>query len=188
MFAQARPGAAWLVVNEPDITGAAPAISTSAGGYATALSPAAMNGLSVIPSSLPQATVATLDGNSATQTVTGLASPQDQKDESFWSKELPAGADVTVTRSVASDPLYALRLQDGGALVFYAARATLTLTGPVGQAMGVEIPGYYSPSRPVTSASVPYEEEFAAVDPARPGTGVTAPTVAAQLSGIAGRS
>jgi hypothetical protein len=187
VFAQARPGAAWLVVSEPDITGAVPAISTSAGGYATALSPAAMNGLRVIPSSLPQATVAALNGNFATQTVTGLTSPQDQKDESFWSKELPAGADVTVTRSVGSDPLYALRLQDGGALVFYAARATLTLTGPALRPMAVEIPGYYSPSHPVTAASVPYEEEFAAVDPARPGTAVTAPNVVAQLSGIAAR-
>lgn len=187
VFAEASLGGPWLNVDEPDLTGAAPDIATGPAGYASA-APADAAGLAVAPGGVAPVTAAHLAGGGPAGTaVTGLASTQDQKDQAFWRSQLPASMTVTVRHFVGGDGVYALRTQDGGALVFYSLGATLTLTPPPGQSMQLNIPGFYSPSDPVSSAApVPYEDQFAAVVPPRGQAGGV--SVVAQLSGIAARS
>jgi hypothetical protein len=113
--------------------------------------------------------------------VTGLQAPADQKDQAFWAARLPRGARDTDRHQVTQEGIYALRTQGGGALVFYSLSATLTLTAPPGQPMALQIPGYYSSGSPVTTATVPYADQFAAyIGP----PGSPAAEVLAESSGV----
>ena len=75
---------------------------------------------------------------------------------------------ATDAHSAPAGQVFALRTTSGGALVFYATDAQLTLTPANGDAIGgLNIPGYYSPatSAGLTSATVGYVEQFATYIP-----------------------
>ena len=185
IFAQAAPGARWLEVLEPNVTAGTTAVpATGPGGYATAVSAGSAAGLAAAPGSLPAATAARLDGTPAAVTVTGAETLGDQRDQAFWAARVPRGVSDTDQHSPAPYGVYALRTQDGGALVFYSLAAVLTLTPPPGEPMTLQIPGYYSPGTPLTTAAtVPYADQFAAV--IGPRGSLASAGVIAQNSGIA---
>jgi hypothetical protein len=79
---------------------------------------------------------------------------------------------------------FALLTSDGGALVFYTDAASLTVTPPAGSALHVTIPGFYSPSQALTTASISYLEQFAAYDPP---AGEGAPRIIADYSAVTGK-
>jgi hypothetical protein len=95
---------------------------------------------------------------------------------------MPTATDTDV-HSAAPAGLAGLRTVGGGALLFYALTAHLTLAAPGGQAMNIQIPGYYSATQFTTTARVGYTEQFATYDP--PGRG--SPHVIADSSGIDSR-
>lgn len=89
--------------------------------------------------------------------------------------------------SASAGPVFALKTNSGGALVFYATAAQLTLTPANGDAIdGLNIPGYYSPanSAGLTSATVGYVEQFATYIPP---SGNSDRDVVADISSIASR-
>ena len=98
--------------------------------------PAAGN-LAVPPAQLSQDTASWLGHGQPTAgfTTTGLSQLQDQHDQAFWraNAQLPASASITVQHTATTDPTFAPRTTDGGALVFYATNATLRITAPAGQ-------------------------------------------------------
>jgi hypothetical protein len=100
-------------------------------------------------------------------------------DRAFWQGKLPASS-VTDAHT-PSGPVYGLRTTDGGALLFYADAAELTLTAPAGEAMHLTVPGFYSPSQALTRAGIGYQEQFATYDPPSGGSGLR---VVADYSGI----
>ena len=67
--------------------------------------------------------------------------------------------------------------------MFYALAAQLTLAPPPGQTFQVGIPGYYSSSQSLTSATIEYTEQFATYIPA----GQASPQILADASGITGQ-
>ena len=68
-------------------------------------------------------------------------------------------------------------------LAFYALTAQLTLAPPPGQTFQVGIPGFYSSSQTLTSATVEYAEQFATyIPPDQP-----SPQSLADADGITGR-
>src|SRR5205823_12211851 len=97
---------------------------------------------------------------------------------------LPAGSTATDSHLPASGPVFGLRTVNGGALLFYAVTARLTLAPPTGHTFRLTIPGYYSPRQTLTSARVGYAEQFAAYDPPR-GQGIL--HITADASSIAAR-
>jgi len=186
VFAQAAPRARWLDVLEPYVTAGLPAAAmpqAGADGTATAVPAGSAAGLAAAPGSLPAATAARLDGAAAPVTMTGLQAPGDQKDQAFWAARVPRGAGDTDRHYATPYGVYALRTRDGGALVFYSLAAVLTLTAPPGQTMGLQIPGYYSRGTPVSTATVPYADQFAAR--IGPHGSLATAEVLAQASGIA---
>ncbi|MDQ2740720.1 MAG: hypothetical protein M3Z66_00200, partial [Chloroflexota bacterium] len=76
-----------------------------------------------------------------------------------------------------------LKTAGGGVLAFYALKAQLTLAPPPGQTFQVSIPGFYSSSQTLTSATIGYAEQFASYIPA----GSASPTIVADASGITGQ-
>ena len=186
IFTQAAPGGRWLEVLEPNLTAGLPAARPLVGadGTATALPAGSAAGLAAAPGSLPAATAARLDSAAAPVSVTGLQATADQKDQAYWAVRVPGGGGDTVRHSATPFGVYALRTQDGGALVFYSLTASLTLTAPGGRPMALQIPGYYSANSPVAAATVRYADQFAAyIAP----SGGRAAEVLAQNSGIAAR-
>ena len=82
--------------------------------------------------------------------------------------------------------MLALKTAGGGVLAFYALTAQLTLAPPPGQTFQVSIPGFYSTSQTLTSATVEYAEyaqQFAAYLP----PDQASPQILADASGITGR-
>jgi hypothetical protein len=76
-----------------------------------------------------------------------------------------------------------LKTVSGGVLAFYALTAQLTLASPPGQTFEVSIPGFYSASQTLTSATIGYAEQFATyIPPDQAG-----PQILADASGITGR-
>ena len=106
----------------------------------------------------------------------------DLRDDAYFSGKLPAGSTDTDKHS-ASGRVFALKTAGGGVLAFYALTAQLTLAPPPGQTFQVSIPGFYSSSQTLTSATVKYAEQFATyIPPDQAG-----PQILADASGITGR-
>lgn len=162
LFTQAGPGAAWKNAMEPYVvTGATfPAVALDADGLATPVT--AATALAVPADQIAQVTASSLDGAGGGR-VPSPGNLADLKDRSFWLGNLPASS-VSDTHT-PSGPVYGLRTADGGALLFYADAAELTLTAPAGEAMHVTVPGFYSPSEALSQATMGYLEQFATYDP-----------------------
>jgi hypothetical protein len=183
LFTQAARNAPWKNDLEPYMlpgTGPGPFIETDSHGYAIAASAADETGLSVTSAQIQEATAESLDSSSST--VKNPGNLADLRDEAYFSGKLPAGSTDTDKHST-SGRVFALETVGGGVLAFYALTAQLTLAPPTGQTFQVTIPGFYSASQTLTSATIGYAEQFAAYIP----PGQASPQILADASGITGR-
>jgi hypothetical protein len=183
LFTQAARNAPWKNLLEPYLlpgTGPGPFIETDAHGYAIAASASDEAGLSVTSAQIQEATAESLDSSSTT--VKNPGNLADLRDEAYFSGKLPAGSTDTDKHS-APGRIFALKTAGGGVLAFYALTAQLTLAPPPGQTFQVSIPGFYSSSQTLTSATIGYTEQFATYIP----PGQAAPQILADASGITGR-
>jgi len=183
LFLQDSKDAAWKNVLEPYLLSsarAAPLVETDAQGYAIQAALASAAGLTATPAQIPQLTAQSLDGASAAPKNPGNLA--DLRDQAYFQARLPAGSADT-DRHGTSGLVFALKTVGGGALVFYHLTARLTLTAPPGQTIQLSIPGYYSSSQALTSATVDYADQFASYIPA----GSASPAIVADASGITGR-
>ena len=189
LFTQAAPGAPWKDVIEPNVFSAvrpAPAIAVDAQGYAQPVSVTGNpgGGLSTAPGQLQADTISWLDREAAAGAdPANTGSLADLRDVIFWREHLPSGT-VTDKHVAGPGPAFGLRTAGGGAIFFYSLTARLELIPPPGDTFRVGIPGYYSSSQVLQSASVGYIEQFAAFDPPR---GKGGPRVVADISSIAER-
>ena len=186
LFLQDSKDAAWKNVLEPFLLTAAgptPFIQTDAQGYALQAPLTSAAGLSAAPAQIPQLTAESLDGTAPAGTVRNPGNLADLRDQEYFQSRLPAGSADTDRHYVAG-LVFALKTVGGGALVLYHLTARLSLTPPPGETLKLGIPGYYSPSQALTSATVEYADQFAVNLPA--GSGGTAPAVIADASGITG--
>jgi hypothetical protein len=182
VFSQASAGAPWLDVSEPNLFSGgtpAPQIATDAQGYAIPVSPdGSAAGLSIAPGQIGPETATAMDNPAAAaiKLPPNLSKLTDQNDKSFWSSRIPAGSTESLTHQAGSGPVFGLQTTNGGAILFYYLTAQLNLVPPAGNAFTLQIPGYYSSSQPVTSAQVPYIDQFAAYDPPKgqKGSSITA--------------
>jgi hypothetical protein len=191
VFTQQAPGGPWLQTAEPYLLpgAGAPQVAVGADGLATAVSPGDAS-LAVAPGRLPAATAAAIDRTAAGPAQPAIAAPghlADVSDEHLWQQKLP-GDKVTDTHAPATGAdgqEFALKTAGGGALVFYADAAQLTLTAPAGQTLHFTIPGFYpAAGPPLPAETVTYLDQFAAYDPP---AGGEAPQVIAGYSGITGK-
>ena len=183
LFTQAAKNAPWKNVLEPYMlpgTGPGPFIETDAHGYAIAASASDEAGLSVTSAQVQEATAESLDGSSTT--VKNPGNLADLRDEAYFCGKLPAGSTDTDKHS-ASGRVFALKTVGGGVLAFYALTAQLTLAPPPGQTFQVSIPGFYSSSQTLTSATIGYAEQFATYIP----PDQASPQILADASGITGQ-
>jgi hypothetical protein len=183
LFTQAAMNAAWKNNLEPYMlpgTGPGPFVETDSHGYAIAASPSDEAGLSVTSAQIQQATAGSLDSSSAT--VKNPGNLADLRDDAYFGGKLPAGSTDTDKHS-ASGQVFALKTVGGGVLAFYALTAQLTLAPPPGQTFQVTIPGFYSSSQTLTSATIGYAEQFATYIPPEQAS----PQILADASGITGR-
>ena len=181
LFTQTAPGAPWKNTVEPYLlaSATAPSVALGDGGLATPVT--ATTALAVPVGQIAQVTASSLDGTSlgGTAQLPNPGNLADLMDRAFWQGKLAASS---VTDAHApSGPVYGLRTTDGGALLFYADAAELTLTAPAGESMHLTIPGFYSPSQSLTRAGIGYQEQFATYDPPSGGSGLR---VVADYSGI----
>jgi hypothetical protein len=193
VFAQNAAGAPWKDVIEPDILPGQtlPQIAVDSGGYALSVA-AGATGLNVAPDKIGQVTAEWLDQLAASKSDSVIKDESgnltDLQDEVFWRSGqggTPMGA--TDVHAAPASQVFALKTTSGGALVFYATVAQLTLTPANGDTIsGLNIPGYYSPdnSAGLTSATVGYVEQFATYIPS---AGSNARDVVADISSIASR-
>jgi hypothetical protein len=183
LFTQAAKNAPWKNVLEPCMlpgTGPGPFIETDSHGYAIAASASDEAGLSVMSAQIQEATAESLDSSSTT--VKNPRNLADLRDEAYFAGKLPAGSTDTGKHS-ASGRVFALKTAGGGVLAFYALTAQLTLAPPPGQTFQVSIPGFYSSSQTLTSATIGYAEQFATYIP----PDQASPQILADASGITGR-
>jgi hypothetical protein len=183
LFTQAAKNALWKNVLEPYLlagTGPGPFIQTDARGYAIAAGASDEPGLRITTAQVQEATAESLDGSSAT--VKNPGNLADLRDEAYFGGKLPAGSTDTDKHS-ASGRVFALKTAGGGVLAFYALTAQLTLAPPPGQTFQVSIPGFYSSSQTLTSATIGYAEQFTTYIP----PDQAAPQILADASGITGR-
>ena len=183
LFTQAARNAPWKNVLEPCMlpgTGPGPFIETDSHGYAIAASPSDEAGLSVTSAQIQEATAESLDSSSAT--VKNPGNLTDLRDEAYFGGKLPAGSTDT-DKHATSGRVFALKTASGGVLAFYALTAQLTLAPPPGQTFQVSIPGFYSSSQTLTSATIGYTEQFATYIP----PDQASPQILADASGITGR-
>jgi len=183
LFTQAAKNAPWKNDLEPYMppgTGPGPFIETDSHGYAIAASASDEAGLSVTSAQIQEATAGSLDSSSAT--VKNPGNLADLRDEAYFSGKLPTGSTGT-DRHSTSGRTFALKTVGGGVLAFYALTAQLTLAPPPGQTFEVSIPGFYSSSQTLTSATVEYAEQFATYIP----PDQASPQILADASGITGR-
>ena len=183
LFTQAAMNAPWKNDLEPYMlpgTGPGPFIETDSHGYAIAASASDEAGLSVTSAQIQEATAESLDSSSAT--VKNPGNLADLRDEAYFCGKLPAGSTDTDKHST-SGRVFALKTVGGGVLAFYALTAQLTLAPPPGQTFQVSIPGFYSSSQTLTSATIDYAEQFATYIP----PDQASPQILADASGITGR-
>jgi hypothetical protein len=189
LFTQSTPGGTWQNAIEPYLVPGAstPQIAVGADGLAATVSLDAAS-VAVAPGQLPSATAASLDGTGTGQAA--IANPgnlADLSDQKQWQGKLPGGqvTDAHTPAPGADGQEFALQTTDGGALVFYADAAEVTLTPPAGSALNLSVPGLYSPSQSLSQAGVSYLEQFATYDPP---AGDGTPRVVADYSGITGKN
>jgi hypothetical protein len=183
LFTKAAKNAPWKNDLEPYMlpgTGPGPFIETDSDDYAIAASASGEAGLSVTSAQIQEATAESLDGSSAA--VNNPGNLADLRDEAYFSGKLPAGSTDTDKHST-SGRVFALKTAGGGVLAFYALTEQLTLALPPGQTLKVSIPGFYSASQTLTSATIGYAEQFATYIP----PDQASPQILADASGITGR-
>jgi hypothetical protein len=201
LFTRASASAKWIEVLEPATSGlpkqTPPTVATDAAGYATQVSPADATGLPLAPSALPAKQVTYLDvGNIPTKPLRpGLPTPKrpkvvtfangntglgDLHDKAFWHSRLPSGSTQLDQHQVTTDPVYALRTTDGGALVFYDITAALTLAAPDATPFTMTIAGIFDGKDSMRAAQVNYDDQFVVYEAAGASA---APTVIANYSG-----
>ena len=193
VFAQDSAGMPWKDVMEPDILPgqSLPEIAADSSGYAQSVAPDGA-GLNLAPDKIGQVTAEWLDQVASNKSDSVIKDESgnltDLQDEVFWrSGEGGTAMNATDAHSAPAGQVFALRTTSGGALVFYATAAQLTLTSADGDAIGgLNIPGYYSPanSAGLTSATVGYVEQFATYIPP---SGDSDRDVVADISSIASR-
>ena len=169
LFTQAAKNAPWKNDLEPYMlpgTGPGPFIETDSHGYAIAASASDEAGLSVTSAQIQEATAESLDSSSTT--VKNPGNLADLRDEAYFSGKLPAGSTDTDKHST-SGRVFALKTAGGGVLAFYALTAQLTLAPPPGQTFQVSIPGFYSSSQTLTSATIELRRAIRHLYPAGPG-------------------
>ena len=188
LFTQSASGGTWQDTIEPYLLSGAdnPQIQTGTDGTATAVSPDAAT-VAVMPSQLPAATAASLDGTGQV----AIADPgnlTDRTDQKSWQGKVTGGTvtDTHTAAAGANGQEFALRTTDGGALVFYTDAAHLTITPPAGSTLRLTIPGLYTSQQTLTQATVGYLEQFAAYDP--PAAAGSTPRITADYSGITGKN
>jgi hypothetical protein len=181
LFTQAGPGAPWKNAVEPYLLAGAAAPSVALGADGLAAPVTAATALAVPAGQIEQVTASSLDGTplSGMGQLPNPGNLADLMDRAFWQGKLPASS-VTDAHT-PSGPVYGLRTTDGGALLFYADAAELTLTAPAGEAMHLTVPGFYSPGQALARAGIGYQEQFATYDPP---SGSSGPRVVADYSGI----
>jgi hypothetical protein len=189
------PGGQWLDAAEPYLPAGAdgPQIAVGADGLATAVSTDdaadadadAAAATAVPPGQLPEDTAAALDAGEGAAAPGTLADAAEAK---LLQGKVHGGSvtDVHASATGTAGAEYALRTADGGALVFYADAAQLTVTPAAGTALHLSVPGFYSSAQPLSRAGLTYLDQFAAYDPPA-GAGKKAPSVVADYSGITGK-
>jgi hypothetical protein len=183
LFTQEAMNAPWKNDLEPYMlkgAGPGPFVETDSHGYAIAASASDEAGLSVTSAQIQETTAESLDSSSAA--VKNPGNLADLSDEAYFSGKLPAGSTDTDKHST-SGRVFALKTAGGGVLAFYALKAQLTLAPPPGQTFQVSIPGFYSSSQTLTSATIGYAEQFATYLP----PDQASPQILADASGITGR-
>jgi hypothetical protein len=201
LFTKESASAKWIQILEPDTQGlpkqTPPTVATDKAGYATQVDPADATGLPLAPSALPAKQVTYLDVvNIPTKPLRpGLPTPKrpkvvnftngntdlgDLNDKAFWHSRMPSGSTELDQHQVTTDPVYALRTTDGGALVFYNLTAQLTIGAPDAVPFTMTIVGIFDGKDSMRAADVNYDDQFV-VDEAA-GASAT-PTVIANYSG-----
>ena len=105
----------------------------------------------------------------------------DLHDQASFRPRLPDDSADT-DRHYVSGPVFGLKTVGDGVLMFYGLTARLSLAPPPGETFKLDIPGYYSPGRTLTSATVMYVDQFATYIPSGPAS----LRVVADASGVAG--
>jgi hypothetical protein len=193
VFTQAAPGARWLDAAEPYVptSVATPQVALDSGGFATAIAPGATGpasggtgaasgaaGLAVAPGQIAQVTARSLDGHGPVPDPDGLTV---SAEAAYWRPRLPTGTAISTSQAPAGAAVFGLRTEGGGALLFYADAAELTMTAPRGHALHIAVPGFYDSTSSLATASLKYLEQFAAYDPP---AGTSGTRVVAEYSGI----
>jgi hypothetical protein len=189
LFTQAAPGDPWQDALEPYLlaSATAPHVALGSDGLATAVSPDSTAD-AVAPAQLAAATAASLNGAGAGQTAVAVpGNLADQSNQRLWQGKLTGGTvtDVHTPATGADGQEFALRTDDGGALVFYVDAAQLTVTAAAGSTFRLTVPGFYSGGQVLTQAGLAYLDQFAAYDPP---TGGGTPRVVGDYSGITGKN
>jgi hypothetical protein len=201
LFTKQSASAPWIETLEPGTQGlpqqTPPSVETDKAGYATQVDPADATGLALAPSALPAKQVAYLDvSNIPTKAPRpGLPTPKrpkvvnftngktdlgDLNDKKFWHSHMPSGSTQLDQHQVTTDPVYALRTTDGGALVFYNLTASLTIGAPDAVPFTMTIDGIFDGKDSMRAADVNYDDQFVVYEAA--GASAT-PTVIANYSG-----
>jgi hypothetical protein len=183
VFTQAAAGAPWLNSLEPfTLTSATtPSVALSASGYATAV---AATGT---PLALPAATASATTAASLDSGTGQPANPgnlADDNDLASFKKNLSPHPSITSRHSASTDPVFALRTTNGGALLFYDVAAQLTLTAAPGSTLHAGIPGFASTTSQSSELTLNYLDQFAVDDP--PAASGTPAQVIADYSGLTG--
>ena len=135
--------------------------------------------LRVPPRHIQEVTAASLDG--ASGTVKNPGNLADLQEKAYFQPRLPDSS-IDTDRHSLSGPIFGLKTADGGVFMFYGLTARLSLAPPPGETFKLDIPGYYSPGRTLTSATVMYVDQFATYIPSGPAS----LRVVADASGVAG--
>jgi hypothetical protein len=186
LFSQASGGAPWLDVFEPSlVSGATPAPQiATAHGDAIAVTPGGdAAGLSVAPGQIGPVTAAAMDGSGtpAIKLPSNVEDLIDERAKAGWERYIgtgfPSGTTMTLTHQAGSGPVFGLRTTNGGAILFYYLSAQLSIVAPAGGTFTLNEPGF---GTPVSSAEVPFIDQFVAYDPPK---GQGTPSVTATASG-----
>lgn len=200
LFTRQAAGSPWMLILEPNVlTGvSAPQIATNGNGNATKLAPGAKGQLALAPNKLPAADVGYLDAGTGPTAPArpGLPAPKpsgpvtnfadgktnvgDFHDQSFFNNQAPGQLLVQDRHSTNSDPVYALKTSDGGALAFYDTSAQLLVSTTFGQLFSLKYSGFISGTQKDANFEINYREQFAVYEP--PGTPAK-PQVIAEYSG-----
>ncbi|MFL6056368.1 MAG: hypothetical protein ACJ72W_26225 [Actinoallomurus sp.] len=132
VFAQKSARTGWRLSSRVYFQGPSPRIATDEQGYAVAVDPAAAT-LATRPDALPAAHAAYLDRGDDRVIMPGATARDWRTAEARQERRLRADKVAVAGRSSPTGhPVYALRTDDGGALVSYSLRRTTTYTASGG--------------------------------------------------------